>query len=81
MTLQDLQAMQTANLPKEERVDISNVSIDMEASVAIRAQQLLEQVKNPYAFKCGDVSVNIEYMPDGKTLREAVVSYLTTQKK
>ena len=62
-------------------MDIRSVTIDMDAPAAIRAQQLLEQIKNPYAFMSGDVAVNIEFSPDGKTLREAMVSYLSAQKK
>ena len=79
MTSQDLQAIQKANPPKEDRVDASSVSIDMDSPVAVRAQQYLAQIKNPYAFRCGDIGVNIEFTPDGKTLREAMVSYLTAQ--
>lgn len=81
MTLQELQALEADDPPKEERVDIRNVSVDMDAPVATRIQQLLKQVRNPYAFKCGDVAVNIEFMPDGKPLSEAMVSYLSAQKK
>jgi len=53
----------------------------MDASVTVRAQQLLEQIKNPYAFMSGDVAVNIEFIPEGKPLREAMISYLSAQKK
>ena len=81
MTPQDLQALRAADPPREERVDIRSVTIDMEAPVAVRAQQILEQIKNPYAFMSGDVAVNIEFAPEGKTLREAMISYLTAQKK
>ena len=49
----------------------------MDAPVAFRAQQFLEQIKNPYAFMSGDVAVNVEFTPTGKTLREAMISYLT----
>ena len=62
-------------------MDIRGVTIDMDAPVTVRAQQFLEQIKNPYAFMSGDVAVNIEFSPEGKTLREAMVSYLTAQRK
>ena len=81
MTPEELQALRTADPPREERVDIRSVSIDMDAPVAVRAQQLLEQIKNPYAFMSGDVAVNIEFSPTGKTLREAMISYFTAMKK
>jgi len=73
--------LRTAAPQKEERVDIRSLTIDMDAPVAIRAQQFLEQIKNPYAFMSGEVAVNIEFMTEGKPLREAMVSYLSAQKK
>ena len=53
----------------------------MDAPVAMRAQQFIEQIKNPYAFMSGDVAVNIEFAPDGKTLRESMLSYLLAMRK
>jgi hypothetical protein len=49
MTLQELQALETADPPKEERENVKSVSVNMDTPVAIRVQQLLEQIKNPYA--------------------------------
>jgi len=80
MTPQELHALRTADPPKIERVDINRVTIDMNAPVSVRARQFLEQVKSPYAFRCGDIAVNIEFTPEGKPLREAVKSYLIAQK-
>ena len=68
------------NLCLEDRVDIRGVSIDMDASAPIRAEQFLAQIKNPYAFRCGDVAVNLEFSSDGKTLEQAITSYLLSKK-
>jgi hypothetical protein len=76
VTLEELQNLRAANPSKEERVDANGVVVDMDAPVAERAQKYLEQIKNPYAFRCGDVGVNVEFTPGGKTLEEAVTSYL-----
>jgi len=81
VTPQDLQALRAANPPREERVDVGSVIIDMNAPIDVRAQQFLAQIKNPYAFMSGDVAVNIEFAPEGRTLREAMISYLKAQKK
>ncbi|MDR1465484.1 MAG: hypothetical protein LBJ11_09330 [Oscillospiraceae bacterium] len=80
MTLEQLCALRAADPPKEERVDIRSVTIDTDAPVEVRAQQYLEQIKNPYAFRCGDVSVNLEFAPEGKPLREAIISYLKSKR-
>ena len=81
MTVQELQALENSDPPRDERVDIKSVSVDMDAPVAIRVQQLLDQVKNPYAFMCGDIAVNIEFTPEGKPLNDAMASYLSAQMK
>jgi len=52
----------------------------MDASAPIRAEQFLAQIKNPYAFRCGDVAVNLEFSSDGKTLEQAITSYLLSKK-
>ena len=80
MTQQELEALRNANPPREERVDIRSVALDMDAPAEVRAQQLLRQVKNPYAVMCGDLAVNIGFTAGGKTLGDAVKSYLTAQK-
>jgi len=81
MTKSDLQMLRSADPPTEDRIDICGITIDMDAPVAVRAQRFLEQIKNPYAFRCGDVAVNIEFASEGKTLREAMVSFLSSQRK
>ena len=74
MSPQELQVLRAADPPREKRVDARNVIVDTDAPVAARVQRYLEQIKNPYAFMCGDIAVNIEFSPAGKTLREAMVS-------
>lgn len=70
-----------SDLSFEDRVDICCIHIDKNASVKDRAQEYIKQIKNPYAFKCGKVSVNIEFSPGGKTLSEALLSYLISLRK
>ncbi|HBL84561.1 MAG: hypothetical protein A2Y17_05855 [Clostridiales bacterium GWF2_38_85] len=69
----------------EERVDIGNIKIDMTPSLYERAGQFLRQIENPYAFRCGEVAVNVAvnvaFCSEGKLLKETVISYLSVQKK
>ena len=81
MDPQKLHELRCADPPKEDRVDICTVPIDMEAPVGIRAQRFVEQIKNPYAFMCGDLAVNIEFTPGGRRLRDAIVSFLSAKVK
>ena len=82
MDRQQLQALRDASqsLSIDDRVDIRNVCVDMDASALIRAEQFISQVKNPYAFRCGDVAVNLEFSPKGKSLEQAIASYLLSKK-
>ena len=75
-----LQALQS-NLPSiEERVDISSVKVDTNLPAPQRAEQYLAQIKNPYAFRSAGIAVDIEFCVDGKTLEQAIQSYLLAQK-
>lgn len=46
-----------------------------------RAGQFLAQIKNPYAFRCGEIVVNVVFSSEGKSLKESVTSYLSNQKR
>ena len=80
MTLQQLQTLKTTLPAAADRVDIANVRIDRNAPAAQRAEQFLQQIKNPYAFRHGNLAINLSFSPNGKPLKEAVISYLTAQK-
>ncbi len=75
--LEALRQVDIATIDKNELVDIRTVQVDKDAPFEERLQQFMEQIKNPYAFRVGDVAVKLEFAENGKTLREAIVSYLT----
>ena len=81
MTTKQLQELQRQQPAPEERVDISAVKLDIDAPAHQRAEQYLAQVKNPYAFRCAGIGVNVEFSDGGKPLRQAMQSYLSAQKK
>lgn len=81
MNICQLRTLKSVHPTCEERVDIRNIKIDMIPCVYERAGQFLEQIKNPYAFRCGEVAVNIAFSPEGKLLKEAIASYLSNQKR
>ena len=68
------------SLDLDDRVDIRGINFDMDAPAQIRAELFLAQIKNPYAFRYGDVAVNLEFSSEGKTLEQAMTSYLLTKK-
>ena len=80
MTVEQLRLLQTEDPSLEDRIDISTVKIDINATILQRAEQYLAQIKNPYAYKCAGIAVNLEFCNEGLTLKEAIKSYLTASK-
>lgn len=80
MTVQQLRDLRNTVPAVADRVDIMGIKIDLDAPAAQRAEQYLRQVKNPYAFRCGDIAVNVMFNPTGKSLKAALTSYLTALK-
>ena len=46
---------------RESLVDIRDVKLDSSMEQADRVRSFIQQVKNPYRFKVGDVVVNVAY--------------------
>jgi len=80
MTLEQLQHLRDNPPARDDRVDIKTIYIDPNLSAVQRAEQYLQQVKNPYAFRVGDIAVNVAFSPNGKPLKETVISYLIALK-
>lgn len=77
------QAQTTRNNPFQgieidSLVDIRDVKIDTSLPVPERIKSYIEQVKNPYYFRVGDVAVHISYSENGPSLQEVIQGYLTT---
>lgn len=81
MDICQLRNLKSVHPTYDERVNIEDIKIDMTPCVYERAGQFLRQIKNPYAFRCGGVAVNIAFSPQGKLLKDVVTAYLNTQKR
>ena len=68
MDICQLRTLQSIHPTYDDRVNIEDVKIDMIPCVCKRAEQFLIQIKNPYAFRCGEVAVNTVFCPKGDTL-------------
>ena len=62
-------------------VDIRTVSIDTSAPPEQRMVDYLEQIKNPYCFRCGDAVVALRFAPNGTDLDCLLKNYFTGLKK
>ena len=62
---------------RESLVDIRDVKLDSSMEQADRVRSFIQQVKNPYRFKVGDVVVNVAYTDGGATLNECFADMLS----
>lgn len=76
MTLEEMEKMDIRDLNPDDLVDIRNVHIDRSLPKEERIKSMIEQMKNPYAFKYGDVVVKMEFAHNGRTLEDCMERYL-----
>ena len=57
-----------------ELVDIRDVVIDKSLPLEERVRSYVEQIKDPYCFKVGDVVVRVSYADKDKSLTDSFTS-------
>lgn len=67
-------------LDRNGLTDIQEVKIDSSLPVGQRLADYIQQVKNPYAYRCGSVTVLLQFNPDGKDLSQVLTGYFQAQK-
>ena len=58
-------------------VDLTTVKIDETKPVPERVRSFMDQVKNPFCFKVGNIAVKVEYMDHGPTFQENLEEMLS----
>ena len=61
-----------------ELVDIRDVVIDKSLPLEERVRSYVEQIKNPYCFKVGDVVVRVSYADKDKSLTDSLTSMIAS---
>ena len=61
-----------------ELVDIRDVVIDKSLPLEDRVKSYVEQIKNPYCFKVGDVVVRVSYAGTDKTLTDSFTAMIAS---
>ena len=79
MTLEEMSAVDVRTVSRDDLVDIRDVKIDRALSKDERLKSFIEQIKNPYVFKCGDVVVKSVFADDGLTLEDCMEHYLRSR--
>ena len=76
MTVEEMKAVDIRTVDKDTLVDIRDVKIDRSLSKEERIRSFVEQVKNPYCFKCGDVAVKMVFADTDVSLEDRLEHYL-----
>lgn len=71
MTLEEMK-----NINPDTLVDIATVEIDRSLPRAEQMKQFLEQIKNPYLYKCNGVVVKIAYATTESTIEDRLEQYI-----
>lgn len=59
-------------------VDIRDIKIDESLSREQRVADFIQQIKNPYCFRVGNVAVSVGFAENGATFEEQMGYYLET---
>lgn len=77
----DLGSMQAVNIrtvDKSSLVDLNTVKIDDSQPIPERIHSFLQQIKNPYCFRIGDIAVKVNYKSNGPTFQQNFEELLRT---
>lgn len=83
LTAKDLRHLQQVDIEKVDKtslVDSSEVRINADARIHERFTQVMEQVKNPFAFMVRGYAVKVEYADHGIPLCEALEKYIASMR-
>ena len=61
-----------------ELVDIRDVVIDKSLTLEERVRSYVEQIRDPYCFKVGDVVVRVSYADKAKSLTDSFTSMIAS---
>jgi hypothetical protein len=67
-------------MQNQELIDINTITINQDLPAVERAKDYIRQIKDPYNFKCGDITVRLQFDENGATLESRLKSYLTSLK-
>ena len=76
MTLEERKNINPDTVNPDTLVDIATVEIDRSLPRAEQMKQFLEQIKNPYLYKCNGVVVKIAYATTESTIEDRLEQYI-----
>ena len=77
-TIDTLRSVDIRSVDKQSLVDLNSVLIDESKPVQERVLSFLQQIKNPYCFRIGNVAVKVNYKSDGPSFQQNFEDLLRT---
>lgn len=78
--LSEMKCADIKSIKKEALADVQDIQIDTRLPIQQRFEKYLEQVHNPYCFRCGDTGVKIEFADSPIPLQEVLTRLLIRKK-
>ncbi len=78
MELQSMANIDISKVNKQDLIDIKNIHIEKQQSKEEKIKSFINQVKNPYCYRCGDIVVKVSYGKDESTMQEKMKNYLSS---
>ena len=76
--IQKMKDVDIRTVNRNELVDLNTVVIDENQSVEERLESFIEQIKNPFCFRVGDIAVKVVYKENGPTFQQNFEEMLLT---
>ncbi len=78
LDLETLKQVDVREVDLDSLVDIREIKLDQNLPRTQRIAEFIQQVKNPYCFRVGNVAVSVGFAEDGATFEEQMGYYLET---
>lgn len=79
MTVDEMKNVDVRTVSRDDLVDIRDVHIDRTLPKEERVRSFVQQIRNPYCFKCGNVVVKTSFADTDVTLEERMEHYLRSK--
>ncbi|MCD8347461.1 MAG: hypothetical protein LUD16_05810 [Lachnospiraceae bacterium] len=79
MTLNEMKNVDVRTVDRDTLADIRDVKIDRSLPKEERIRSFVQQIRNPYVFKCGEVVVRTVFANTEATLEDRLEHYLRTR--
>lgn len=76
--LEHMRDVDVCTVDPDTLVDLADVKVNTTLPRAERLLDYLDQIKNPYCFKCGKTVVKVNFADTDATIEERLEKYLLT---